>query len=423
MFADRLSLLIMLSFFVLAGPGGEDVGIGSLELLAPTVVFAFGCGVFADMVGGRSAMFMSNLVRAITLFSLPWLMVSTGANRYVLAATIALCVVASTQFSVGKFAFVAKIVSSRDLLKANSTLHFFCALATLAAVFALILAGPEIQPDTVIKFGAVMALVAALVTLSISIPNKTSQLTTRSKSQGAVGALFSYLTRHGKTRELFRLLVLLSFVFVFWNMLLLYLILENYQPGGADLHGHFCFAFAGSAIGALLAPRANRIARPLTILCATLTGVFLASLMCLSATTLTTVKYALGIAGVNCGLALAVIDTILQRITPNRFRGAVSGSRDAIVAILVLLTVVGVEAKLEKVALVNIFRVLGLIHILAGAWLFLLWSRYARFTFRLFAWPIMAVLESCRPIALTTSVRHAVLLLPAQKCPGKRSPS
>ena len=333
-------------------------------------------------------MIVSGVVRALSLLVLPWLMIVSGANRYVLASMVAGSVVLTTLFSVARFSLVPLAVPFGALLKTNAALTLCSAVATLSAVYAVVVSGPGLAPPLALKICCVISLISAVVTKTIAVPGrKSSHLR---NSSGAFRALFDYLKYHRGARELFQMLVLLSFVFVFWNVLLLYLILEDYQPGGVDLHPLFTFAFAGSAIGALIAPQANRVSRPLTIICATVTGVFLASLICVSATRLTTVKYALGIAGVNSGLAVCVIDTILQRVTPSRFRASIAGLRDAIVAALVLLLIVAVESNLERVALVNIFRVLGSVHILTGVALFFLWSRYCRFVFRLFGWPLFA---------------------------------
>jgi hypothetical protein len=59
-----------------------------------------------------------------------------------------------------------------------------------------------------------------------------------------------------------------------------------------------------------------------------------------------------------------------------------------VVSGLLLITIVPTERSFEQVAVVNIFRYLGLLHIAAAAILYCIWPRFAQFMFRVLAWPM-----------------------------------
>lgn len=384
--AERLSLLFVLSFIVMAGPGGEGIGTGSLELLLPVVVLGCACGVFADSVGARRAIISASLLRAALVFATPMLMSLTGVSRMATGACVAAISTASLLFSIGKFSILPQIIPPKSLPFGNSVVWTVSTLATIFAAYAVAYNRFDILPHVALKTCSVIFVLVSAAAWLIKIVQSTAP--TRRGAQ--LPAFSKYLQSHRSSLAIFRLMSVLSFVFASWNILLLYVILQNYEPGGVDLHPLFVFAFGGTAVGCALATRADRIARPYTIICGTLLGLFLSSLICVSATNLTAVKYAVGVAGLNAGIALVTIDTILQRSFPTRFRGTIAGCRDSVVCFFGLIAVMGVEQTFEKISLITTFRVLGGIHVAFGLCMFFTWSRFGRFITRLMFWPLMA---------------------------------
>lgn len=393
-FADRAGQFLLLSVVVMSGPGGEGTGSSSLALLLPAVLLGFACGGIVDRIGSRRATMLAAVARALILLATPALMIVTAGDRLAVSLEISFIGGFAVLSSLGRFAWAPLLVSAAKLQNANAVLWICTSLATVTAAFAVLLMPADLTPSAAFKVCSGLYFAAAIAAWAI----KKQQNPESNQIPGieAIKSVFDYLKLHRGARDVVRLTVLLSFVFLLGNVILLYVVAENYQPGGVDLHQLFAFAFGGCIVGAWLAPNASAISRPAALLCGTLCGVFVASLICLSANTLMIVKYALGLAGINSGMALVTLDTMLQRSIPARMRATVAGCRDAVVATLLLICVLAVEQSFEKVSLINVFRAIAMVQLLITALVFLLWPRFARFIFRILVWPLLASWASLR---------------------------
>jgi hypothetical protein len=313
-------------------------------------------------------------------------MSSTAASSMALGAILAAVGIFTLLFSLARFAIVPQLIPAKQIQGANSILWCTNLLATLIAVYGISVASVEPLPAASLKIACIVYVIAAIAADIIKLQTRP---TVRLAPREAVRGVYEYLKKHRGARDVIRLSVGLSFIFMLWNAILIYLIVENFQPGGVDLHPLFLFCIGGCAMGALSAARAAMSVRPQALLCATLCTEFLASLICVSAQDLTVVKFALGLAGLSSGLAVVTLDTMLQRALPTRMRATVAGTRDAIIAALFLVAVVIVERSFEQVPVVNIFRAIGLIPIIATIFVYALWSTFAQFIFRLLALPTL----------------------------------
>jgi len=404
-FATRTAQLILFSFIVMSGPGGEGKGSGALTILGPVAIFSFVLAILARMLGERSAMIVAALVSAGLLLWAPWSMIATSANPYMIAAFAGALGTLALLFSLSRFGLVPATLPSKYIDHGNASIWLGITTATLAAVYGGDLLMASSATNAMMNCSAVVfasAAFARLLSMSGNSPRGFALAKTKIAASPPPGDLthavtptssqpitvvLEYMKRHRGARDTLRLTIALSFVFTLWNMLLLCLIMESDEPGGTDLHPLFLFAFAGCAIGALLAPRALRVARHGTVLSATVCGIILSSLICICATNLSTVKYALGIAGVSSGIALVALDSMLQRVVPMRIRSIVAAIRDSLVAVLALSVIFASLHYFERVSLVNIFRMLAVFHLLAASLLIFAWPSFSRFLYRCVIWP------------------------------------
>jgi len=433
-FATRTAQLILFSFIVMSGPAGEGKGSGALILLLPVILFSFALAIVARLLGERMAMVGASLVGAGILLWAPWSMIATSANPYMIDIVAGALGALAVLFALSRFALVPAALPSRYIDQGNASIWLGITLATICAAYGSDLLMASSATNAMMNCSAVI-FVGGFLSRILSVPNaaprwwgnlRTKIALPTPATDGAVSEpadktqpimlVLNYLKTHRGARDTLRLAVVLSFIFTLWNMLLLCLIMESDEPGGTDLHPLFIFTFVGCALGAFLAPRATRAARPASVLCATVCGMVLSSLICLSATSLTTVKYALGIAGVNSGIALVTIDGLLQRVIPMKMRAPVGAVRDAIVATLVLSALFVALHNFDKVALVNIFRMLALFHITVAFILFVAWPQFARFLYRLVAWPFTARAKKfqCDSPHHLSSTRTSIFALPEQ---------
>ena len=268
--ANRTALILMATFIVISGPAGEQSGSASLTLLLPVVLLGFLSGAVCDRIGSRPSLVASSLLNGLLLLAVPAAMILTAVNQAALALIVALSCILFLLFSLRRFSIVPTLFAPRYLYAANAALWFCTAAGVLLAALVTwtdILPYQLPPPTVCLIVCAALSFVASILSWLTKVSHV--QPGARAQRQAApisgrhpIKEVFVYLRNHAGARDIVRLVVVLSCVFQLWNILLLYMVIENYTalsvdahflwfllPPGSAIRLLFCFVFAGCALG------------------------------------------------------------------------------------------------------------------------------------------------------------------------------
>lgn len=388
-FADRCAQLLLLSFVVLSGPGGEGTGSGAVSLLLPVFICGYPAGLLIDRLNKRRVLALSAVLRGLCVLAAPALLIATAGDRFIPAAFVSGVGIISLFFSLGKFAITPLIVSPRLVWFTNGALWCAWALASLIGITVFFQPGMEAPPADALKFVAAGYLAAAVAVLFIKGAAKPASVLPFT----LVGtAVFKYFLTHSRVGDTFRLSVLLSVLSLMWPLLVVSLVLESLQPGGYDLHALLLFVLIGFCAGAGVAPLAVRAQKYIPVLCAATMGSLLSAAAACCTHALSDLRIAAAIGSFAGGIAVVGSDTLLQQTTPVRMRTTIGGCRDALVFGTILTAVYAVEQNADKVALLNILKAVATAQLSIGVILALCWQPMSVFLYRLFLRPVLTTI-------------------------------
>lgn len=321
-FADAIVQFLMVAILLqISGSAGKSIAIMFFTFLLPQFLISPFSGAICDRFSRKTIMSLSCLFRAVTAIGIIYCLPHINQNIIYAFSFILGC--GAAFFYPAKMSSVTNVVKSSQLKFANALTSSIGAIALLFGAFGanyLINLGNN---KAFIIIGG-MYLCAAIITACIKflIPQKYF---TSKKSSNDMGIAFNYLKNHKKALYLVGLSIGLQFIVAVFSNSLNALITDYYGLTFSDLTFLRTLLGIGIISGMLVTLYFARLMRVphlfasgFIVLCIAL----ITAPMCKSIDSAWAWLIPIGMAD---AVVLVMLDTILQKVTPDRVRGKVFG--------------------------------------------------------------------------------------------------
>ncbi len=321
-FADAIVQFLMVAILLqISGSAGKSIAIMFFTFLLPQFLISPFSGAICDRFSRKTIMSLSCLFRAVTTIGIIYCLPHINQNIVYAFSFILGC--GAAFFYPAKMSSVTNVVKSSQLKFANALTSSIGAIALLFGAFGanyLINLGNN---KAFIIIGG-MYLCAAIITACIKflIPQKYF---TSKKSSNDMGIAFNYLKNHKKALYLVGLSIGLQFIVAVFSNSLNALITDYYGLTFSDLTFLRTLLGIGIISGMLVTLYFARLMRVphlfasgFIVLCIAL----ITAPMCKSIDSAWAWLIPIGMAD---AVVLVMLDTILQKVTPDRVRGKVFG--------------------------------------------------------------------------------------------------
>ena len=364
-FADAIVQFLLVSMLVqLYGSAGKSIAIMFFVFLLPQFLLSPFSGALCDRFSRKAILSISCLIRAITVGVLIYLLPQLSANMiYGFAFILG---TGAAFFYPAKMSAITNIVESNQLKFANSLTSSIGAIALLFGAFAanfLVAIGDNQAFLTV--FG--MYLAGAIFTGLIKFIIPQDYFACKKKSCD-MGLAFNYLKQHKKALYLVGLSICLQFIVAVFSNGLNALVTDYYGLSFSDLTYLRTLLGVGIILGMGVTIYLARIMRVphlfasgFIVLCLAL----LTAPLCKSIGNAWMWLVPIGIAD---AVVIVMLDTILQKITPDRVRGKIFGLQ---LTFSTLSFLVGTALIAKAVGYINrleVFRGVALLSFFWAAW-------------------------------------------------------
>ncbi len=348
---DHLSEMAVLKTLDVVRP---DVDVTRLNarmvflFFIPFFLLAPGAGWLADRVSRRGIMITADLIRGGMLFAFPALLAwSTPWGAWGPFVPLCLVGVFAAMFSPARAALLPTLIRTDQLVRANGMIAGLGIIATMAASLLGGYLAQHYQPTAAFHLNAVTFLISAVFVSLLHPPQHLRILDRRSHRTTFGDALegFRYAAAHHRVRELLMIGALVWFCGAMVNSVIPAVVRDVYHGSYQAMSGYRAFLGCGFILGAVTISILGDALRSEITITWGLFGVgvsiavFATSVFLPFSPAMLTRIGAVGIVGAGLfGVAImASMDSLLQRIVPDRFRGRVLGIRDLCTTAALLL--------------------------------------------------------------------------------------
>lgn len=312
-------------------------------LLAPAT------GALADRLSRRGLMVMADLVRGAAMMAMAAMIAWTSPwGSWGWLAPLLVIGLFAAVFSPARSALLPTLIRSDQLVRANAVLSGLGIIATMAAAKIGGMLADRYDPIVAFRIDAATYLASAVLLLLIWLPRgivvESRHVHRSSIGQNLLGG-FRYTRSHRYVMELLVVAALVWFCGALVNSVIPAVVKEVYGGTYSAMSNYRVFLGVGFVLGALIMTLLGNALRGAIAITWGMFGIsaaialFAASVFLpFHPTTLERIG-AVGVmlAGVFGVAVMASLDSLLQRIVPNRFRGRVFGIRDVCTTISLLL--------------------------------------------------------------------------------------
>lgn len=363
-FADAIIQFLLVAILItISGSAGKSIAIMFFVFLLPQFLLSPMTGALCDRFSRKAILSISCLFRAITVGAIIFFLPRLSQNLIYLFAFI--LGTGAAFFYPAKMSAVTNIVKSEQLKFANALTS---SIGVIALLFGALSANYLINIGNIQAFTTVglMYFIAAILTGIIRFLIPQNYFVKKEKTNDMIVAL-KYLNKHKKALYLVGLTISMQFITAVFSNSLNSLITDYYGLSFSDL------TYLRTILG-------------IGILCGIFATIYFARIMriphlfasgfivlCL---TLVTVPFCKTISNawmwlIPIGMADAVIDvmldTILQKITPDRVRGKIFGLLLTASTLSYLIGTLSVTQTADIINPLNAFRIIALISLVLAA--------------------------------------------------------
>lgn len=325
------------------GQAGPEMSKILFFFVLPSLLLSPLAGIFADRFSRKKLMVFSNIIRAALIFTMPVLIF----GKLNLHGQDLQTVVYAFSFLMGTgsaFFYPAKQSAVPNLVKAEH-LQFANALnagtSTIAILIGAVITGLYINKfglaNSLWINGIIYLLSAGLIGLiKFNNENVTSKTTVKTSFLEGRKFLYKYLFTHKNTRRLIIMSVLLSLVTAAFFNTLTSLSTDYYHLGIAGLSKLKLMLGVGMILGTFVVSVLSKYFRNSVILAGSFLVMFLTTATAQMVTTFNMAWIWLVAVGIANASITVTIDTILQKITPDRIRGNIFGFRTTLTSLVFL---------------------------------------------------------------------------------------
>lgn len=363
-FADAIVQFLLIAQLLLISTGaGKSIAIMFFVFLLPQFLLSPFSGALCDRFSRKAILSLSCAFRALTVFALLLLLPKLSQNLiYIFAFILG---TGAAFFYPAKMSAVTNVVKSEQLKFANALTSSIGAIALLFGAFA---ANSLMHFGSITAFGIVglMYLIGSILTANIKFTIPQNLFTPKEKTNDMAVA-FHYLKKHKKALYLVGLTICLQFIVAVFSNSLNALITDYYGLSFSDLTylrtllGIGILAGMGAAIYfARIMRTPHLFASGFSILCLAL----LTAPLCTSIDTAWVWLIPIGMAD---AVVIVMLDTILQKITPDRVRGKIFGLQLTASTLSFLIGTAIAANIIGFINPLNVFKIIALFSFILAA--------------------------------------------------------
>lgn len=385
--ADKLSILSLFSLIILFGPKGELLGLSSILLLLPAIMFSMPAGIWADRKNPAALMRHATLLRAAIIFLvvalLPQLIEDQERGLFI-ALAISLVGAASSVFDVCRLNLIPNLVpdqARKSVLRSSIKLNSLCWAAFAGSMMiatAIWLSTDTAMPWMLLK-ASVLLYVGAF--FAIASVNSGSQIAvtnlSRTRNILSLGKFSKYLKSHARARKT---LLVSAGVGTFTLAFSVCLTLFAYQSHRLslqmmmDLVPALALGMMAGAIAANFAVKKPGLTKLTEGIAPQLAIAAIASAVVAYTGHLVIAQFGIFVLGAVASHSQTLLDTLLQRLFPSGVRGRALGLRATLQLLPLLAVCVYIERILPAVSLLPVLRVISVTAIIFAVITAFIWN-------------------------------------------------
>lgn len=375
---DRFTQMSLLTIsMVVSADKGEKMAMITFFMLLPFLLFGQFFGIIGDRYSRKKVMIFSDLSRAVLVCMIPFIFRKT--NSFIsIFIIVFLMGMFSALFSPAKMAIIPNIVRKEYLIRANSLISscgmIATLLGTLVAGFLISAVGvyPSFFIDGITFIISAFLIYIIAVSFTSNIRGSGGDRTERIKTiWNDVKKGLSFINRH---QLIFRI-VQLNAVFSLLSSLF-YITILNYSTTvlSLDSKGYGILLASlgiGLSIGAFLLSRVKGKVNYIALLMSGFCFVTLSNFVFLFHPNFWGSIMILFIAGFGASFIIITLDSLLQRMTPDRIRANVFGARGIVSNTMFLSGLLGVGVLVKIFSAGTLFILIGIISGITTFFIFL----------------------------------------------------
>ncbi len=366
---DRITQIALLGWLIASGQktGTEMAHITFFNML-PGFIFGQIAGAFADRLPRKTVMIVSDVLRAVLIFMIALFVTRQQGSSLIVYFLVFLSGLCTAFFYPAKLSIIPNLVKVEELQAANALSTVTGMVATLLGTyFAGVLierfglsSGFFVNGMTyVISAAAILWIHYKPQPINIS-PAHSIPLNVFQDFQGIV----KYLKAHRRGWNLILLSTFLSLLSSFFYISLTVLAVDYFKLGTEGVGKLLTMLGVGMIVGAFAAIILKKWFKAVDLLGISFLVIFFTTLTAESVHTFAMAWVWLIFLGAANSIIMVIADTLLQRITPDRFRGKVFGFRSVLTNAAFLLSLLGVSEILNFTSPFAVFKALALISLI-----------------------------------------------------------
>lgn len=381
-----IQIALMAWIISLGGNSGPEMSRILFFFVLPSLLLSPLAGAMSDRFSRKNIMVLSNILRAVLVFIIPVFLFS---KNFVHSNYLHFLVYAFS-FAIGSgtaFFYPPKQSAIPNLVRAEH-LQFANALNAGTSTIAILL-GAVITGLYISKFGIANSLwvngfiyvISAVIISLISFNNESvaSKITAKKDIFATGKFICTYLKTHKNTRRVIILSILLTLVTASFFNTLTALSTDYYHLGIAGLSKLKAMLGVGMILGTGVVFFLSKYLRNSYILAMAFIAFFVTTATAQIVKTYDLAWIWLVAIGIANACIVVTIDTILQKITPDRIRGNIFGFRTTLTSLTFLGATWTISELVSKISPFELFKMVSLISLVVAFGLLLFDRKFRHF--------------------------------------------
>lgn len=396
--SDRITQIALLGWLIASGhnTGDETSRITFFNMLAGFLLGHL-AGAAADRMSRKKLMIAADVIRAALVFLLAFTLNPQASLPFLYLQTF-LAGLCTSFFYSAKLAIIPTLVRTGQLQAANALLTI---TGMAAILFGTFIAGILIERSgnfSSLFVNGAAYLFSALVLLSITerkdLPSRAAAADKGRKLSEDFRDILLYLRIHRRAWNLILMSVFLSFLSSFFYIGLTVTAVDYFKLGTEGIGKLLTMHSGGMIAGAFAVVWLRKELRTADLMSGAFLVIFLTTGTASLVRNYSMAWIWLTLLGAANSAVMITVDTLLQKITPDRFRGKVFGFRSVLTSGVFLLSLLAVSSLLHLTTPFQVFKLLALVSLAIAVLILLLERHFAYDVLRMLARGVLKLLFS-----------------------------
>lgn len=341
---------------------GEGMGFITFFELLPAFLFGQFAGILNDKFSRKKIMVFSDVTRVIIMFSMA-MIINTGAASsslfYLIVFLMGLC----TSFVYpAKLAMLPNLVKKEQLQTANSLISGTGTIATLLGTYFSSFLFERISFHDGFIMNCIGFIISAILVFSIKSENfsETNAVSINHQiTHNDFNKLKNYLITHNKVKDLILLAILLSAFCSTFYIGLTVLTINYLKLGSSGFARLLTMLGSGMILGSIIPIYFKNKIKPNILLISSFLVIGITNLTANLVTNYSLAWVWLTLIGASNAVIMIVLDTVLQQITPNSYRGKLFGFKYTVTNGAFLISILITTQYLKFGSPLALFKILS----------------------------------------------------------------